>query len=491
MAIDGNEGVLPSTSSSWEAPSFGLPEGESNYYVILGISEFSEPKVIKKAYRSLALRCHPDRVPVKDQKRAAEAFVSISAAYNVLSDERKRKRYDSRLARRKSLGFGNGSASFTASSTTSRGVDESQLPSMRQRSRSSSVGNSQQAWYARYRRGSFGKVDYEKERVREKQAWQKLYGHYSCGGNEDVLPPRSAPSSTAGNMRATREVTCPCCGFEFSVRRRRTTKGLKTMECPSCNGIFHDIWCGGCTEWGTSRGVRGQASLKCSCGMSFCQSTCPSCDHWSAWGGQLLGDATRCCPKCKVLYHESYCPACTQWSCFEGSRGADDCETCAKCGQSFFEFQCEGCHEWGGVEGSKGDGVGAITLQCSACGATGHQAKCPSCERWAQYPDNKGGVVQNCQFCRAAFEERSCGDCGSTTWIKPDVSPWRCPCQPEPVKPWKPAEMDPGTLENLSAALAAALMSGAAPKPPPFHKGLSRPHHPERRVSAISFDNPP
>ena len=64
----------------------------SDYYEILGVSKNATTDEIKKAYRSLAFKYHPDRNP--GDAVAEEKFKQISAAYDVLGDETKRKNYD-------------------------------------------------------------------------------------------------------------------------------------------------------------------------------------------------------------------------------------------------------------------------------------------------------------------------------------------------------------------------------------------------------------
>ncbi len=64
-----------------------------DYYKILGIDKKAGIDDIKKAYRKLALKYHPDRNP-DDKKRAEEQFKKISEAYAVLSDPEKRRQYD-------------------------------------------------------------------------------------------------------------------------------------------------------------------------------------------------------------------------------------------------------------------------------------------------------------------------------------------------------------------------------------------------------------
>ena len=65
-----------------------------DYYKALGVDRSAPTEDIKKAYRRLALKYHPDRNP-SDKKNAEEKFKKISEAYAVLSDPEKRKQYDS------------------------------------------------------------------------------------------------------------------------------------------------------------------------------------------------------------------------------------------------------------------------------------------------------------------------------------------------------------------------------------------------------------
>jgi len=65
---------------------------ETNYYKILGLNKNDSEEKIKKAYRKLAMKYHPDHA--KDDKSAEEKFKQISEAYAVLSDKEKRKQYD-------------------------------------------------------------------------------------------------------------------------------------------------------------------------------------------------------------------------------------------------------------------------------------------------------------------------------------------------------------------------------------------------------------
>ncbi len=66
--------------------------GKRDYYEVLGISRSASQDEIKKAYRKLALKHHPDRNP--DDKSAEEAFKEASEAYEVLSDVQRKAQYD-------------------------------------------------------------------------------------------------------------------------------------------------------------------------------------------------------------------------------------------------------------------------------------------------------------------------------------------------------------------------------------------------------------
>ena len=65
---------------------------EKDYYAVLGVASDSSAKDITKAYRKLARENHPDAKP--GDAAAEERFKEISAAYDVLSDEEKRREYD-------------------------------------------------------------------------------------------------------------------------------------------------------------------------------------------------------------------------------------------------------------------------------------------------------------------------------------------------------------------------------------------------------------
>ncbi len=67
---------------------------DKDYYKILGVDKRAGKDDIKKAYKKLAMKYHPDRAPEEKKKEYEEKFKEISAAASVLGDDKKRQQYD-------------------------------------------------------------------------------------------------------------------------------------------------------------------------------------------------------------------------------------------------------------------------------------------------------------------------------------------------------------------------------------------------------------
>ena len=86
-----------------------------DYYATLGISRSASPEEVQKAYRKLARKYHPDMNP--DDATAKKKFQEVQAAFDVLSDAEKRKRYDQFGADFESVGAAGGPRTWRYTTT--------------------------------------------------------------------------------------------------------------------------------------------------------------------------------------------------------------------------------------------------------------------------------------------------------------------------------------------------------------------------------------
>lgn len=83
-----------------------MADNKRDYYEVLGVAKNATPDEIKKAYRKMAIKYHPDRNP--DDKQAEEKFKEAAEAYDVLSNPDKRAKYDQFGHAMGPQGFGGG-----------------------------------------------------------------------------------------------------------------------------------------------------------------------------------------------------------------------------------------------------------------------------------------------------------------------------------------------------------------------------------------------
>lgn len=80
-----------SIKSEQETPCLAIKPTGKDFYKVLGVSPDSDEDEIKKAYRKLALKFHPDK---NSDAEAEDKFKEIAEAYDILNDPKKRNIYD-------------------------------------------------------------------------------------------------------------------------------------------------------------------------------------------------------------------------------------------------------------------------------------------------------------------------------------------------------------------------------------------------------------
>jgi hypothetical protein len=90
----------PDSTSQGNGPSRAT-SGRPTFYDILEVLPTAHARVIEKAYKALVGLYHPDRASPETRKEFEEKMKNINVAYETLSDEQKRRRYDDTLRRQK------------------------------------------------------------------------------------------------------------------------------------------------------------------------------------------------------------------------------------------------------------------------------------------------------------------------------------------------------------------------------------------------------
>ncbi len=194
----------------------------ADYYNILGISRTASADEIKKAYRKLAMQYHPDRN--KDNPEAAEKFKEISEAYEILSDEEKRKLYDQYgEAGIKGNNFGGGAGGFEDIFGDFGGLNDI-FGDIFGGGRRSSRASSQQ------KRPTRGNDILARMRISFEEAYKGL--------NKDVTIKRSTTCQHCGGSGAesgSSRKTCPTCNGYGQVKVSQGFFSL-SQTCPTCHG---------------------------------------------------------------------------------------------------------------------------------------------------------------------------------------------------------------------------------------------------------------
>ena len=221
-----------------------MAENKRDYYEVLGVQKSASAEEIKKAYRKAAMKYHPDRNP--GDKEAEAKFKEVGEAYEVLSDDSKRQRYDQ-------FGFAGVDPNYGGGGNGPYGAGFSGF-------------------------GDFGDLG-------------DIFGEFFGGGRSSRGRQQNAPRR-GENIMSHLELT-----FEeaaFGCEKEVATQRIE--NCASCNGTGS---ADGVTETCSQCGGRGQVrSVQNFMGMQMqSTTTCPQC---SGRGKIIKNPCTTCKGKAKV-----------------------------------------------------------------------------------------------------------------------------------------------------------------------------------------------
>jgi len=217
---------------------------DKDYYEILGVTRSATQEEIKKAYRKMALKYHPDRNP--DNKEAEEKFKEASEAYEVLSDPEKRQIYDQ---------FGHEGLRGTGF-TGFRGFEDI----------FSSFGDIFGDFFGFGGRPRSGPIRGDDLRYDLEISFEEA----AFGKEVELEIPRTVKCEACGGSGAkpgTRPIPCPACGGRGQVTRSQGFFSISTT-CPTCQGTGQIIPepCSACQGTGRVKQKR-KVSLKIPAGV--------------------------------------------------------------------------------------------------------------------------------------------------------------------------------------------------------------------------------
>lgn len=205
-----------------------------DYYEVLGVQKSATADEIRKAYRKLAIKYHPDKNP--GDKEAEEKFKEAAEAYDVLSDETKRKKYDQFGHDMGPQGFGGGGGGFYSGGGMSMEDIFSQFGDIFGGRFGGQWGGATGG--SRRRRGPQARKGSDL-RVRVKLTLAEI----ATGVNKTLKIPTLDRCSHCGGTGAkdgTAFSTCPTCQGHGVVQTvQQTMFGQMASEsiCPQCNGM--------------------------------------------------------------------------------------------------------------------------------------------------------------------------------------------------------------------------------------------------------------
>jgi molecular chaperone DnaJ len=192
-------------------------------YKTLGVKKDASEDEIKRAYRKLARKYHPDRNP--DDKTAEEKFKEISAAHDVLADPEKRKEYDA------GPGFGGGNPFGGAAGSPFGGAGGAQSGSF-----GADFGDILSGIFSR---GGGGRPQAHQVRGRDLETEVQLSFDQAINGTQiSVTVPKNERCETchgSGAAPGTSPITCPRCEGRGIDPQNQGFFSI-TQPCPQCGG---------------------------------------------------------------------------------------------------------------------------------------------------------------------------------------------------------------------------------------------------------------
>ena len=188
-----------------------------DFYALLGVDKKADADALKKAYRALAMRYHPDRN--KDNKEAEQKFKEVSEAYDVLKDPQKRAHYDQFGSTEGMPGPGPGGAGFSNFTGAFSDIFEDMFGDFMGRQNPGKSGGPQRGADMQYTM----EIGLE-EAFAGKESTIKIPVNETCD-----------KCKGSGAKEGTAEETCPTCNGAGKVRMQQ---GFFTIEraCQTCHG---------------------------------------------------------------------------------------------------------------------------------------------------------------------------------------------------------------------------------------------------------------
>ncbi len=204
------------------------------YYEVLEVSKDCSGTELKKAYRKLAMKFHPDRNP--DDKAAEDQFKVVNEAYQVLSDEEKRSIYD-RYGKKGLEGQGMGRGGFA-------GANMDDVMDMF----NSMFGGSGGFGGSRSRRGSSQKYALDFEIELPLEFHEAVFG---CKKDIDITYKTPCKPCDGTGAKDAKVESCDYCGGQGQVLMRQGPMQF-AQTCPKCQGQGQSIKepCGFCSGKG-------------------------------------------------------------------------------------------------------------------------------------------------------------------------------------------------------------------------------------------------